>query len=365
MVALCHCLLVLSVDGITNIWAIPFSDVAGVRSAIARFLLVFFNGGAAVTVFFVLSGYVLGLSLDKSRQTIPRTLYFYLKRVFRLYPAHIVTLSGIVVSVMLFHEYQLFEAAGAWYVKWYRYEIEAGTVISNLLLKEVYLNHIAWSLQVELAGSLFLPFAYLVNRRSGLVVNLVVLAALIVLSALSRNLLLFFLYTFYVGLMLPMITQRMKGLLAGGSGQVLLAAGFVLLWSARTLVGLGNMFGYILIETIGSALIIAYLLNTDNAGSWFNRFLAWDVINRLGRYSYSFYLLHFIVLYWTAYVIFHLVSPDLLSALPLFWAAVMALVTVPLTFWLSAKMYRFVEVPMIKTAKGFGARVFPRHAKAE
>ena len=365
MVALCHCLLVLTVDGIDNIWAIPFSEVAGVQSAIARFLLVFFNGGAAVTVFFVLSGYVLGLSLDKSRLTIPKTLYFYLKRIFRLYPAHIVTLLCIVGSVLLFHEYQLFESAGAWYVRWYRYEIEAATVLNNLLLKEVYLNHIAWSLQVELAGSLFLPFAYLVNRRSGLVVNLVVLAALIVLSAQTKNLLLFFLYTFYAGLMLPMITQRMKGLLAGYSGQALLATGFVLLWSARTLVGLGNMFAYILIETIGSALIIAYLLNTDNAGSWFNRFLAWDVINRLGRYSYSFYLLHFIVLYWMAYVIFHLVSPGLLGAMPLFWAAVMALVTVPLTFWLSSKMYTLVEVPMIKTAKGFGARVFPRQAKAE
>ena len=160
MVALSHCLLVLTVDGLDNIWYASFSGVAGVQSALTRFALIFLNGGAAVTVFFVLSGYVLGLSLDKHKVTFSRTLSFYLKRVFRLYPAHIVSLSAIVASMVLFHEYQVFEAGSAWYAEWYQYDIEASTVFKNLILKEIYLNHIAWTLQVEVAGSLFLPLAY-------------------------------------------------------------------------------------------------------------------------------------------------------------------------------------------------------------
>ena len=69
------------------------------------------------------------------------------------------------------------------------------------------------------------------------------------------------------------------------------------------------------------------------------------------RVSYSFYLLHFIILYWLANVLFHVISPQWLAAVPLLWGVGMALVTVPLTFWLSGKMYRFVEVPMVKAGK--------------
>ena len=76
MVALCHCLLVLSVDGIDNIWFAHFDELNGVQSAITRCLLVFLNGGAAVTVFFVLSGYVLGLSLDKHGLSLSRVISF-------------------------------------------------------------------------------------------------------------------------------------------------------------------------------------------------------------------------------------------------------------------------------------------------
>ncbi len=351
MVALCHCLLVLTVDGLNNIWFTSFSEAAGIQSAITRFLLLFLNGGAAVTVFFVLSGYVLGLSLDKHSVTFGRTIAFYFKRIFRLYPAHIVTMAGIVISICFFHDYMLFEAGSGWYAEWYRFDLDASTIVNNLTLKENYLNHIAWSLQVEIAGSLFLPFAYLLSRKTGIVVNLAILGLLVALSAKVSNLYLFFLYVFYAGLMLPLIYKALKDSLAGSSGTVLLLFGTAMVCGARTIVGLGNMFGFILIETFGSVLIIGYLLNPENSGSWFNRFLARDVINRLGRYSYSFYLLHFIILYWIAYLLFHVVSADILSSVPLLFGVGMAAVSIPVTFWLSGKMYHHVEVPMMRLGK--------------
>ena len=287
--------------------------------------------------------------------TFSRTLSFYLKRVFRLYPAHIVSLSAIVASMVLFHEYQVFEAGSAWYAEWYRYDIEASTVFKNLILKEIYLNHIAWTLQVEIAGSIFLPLAYILSRRTGLWVNLVVLAALVALSwqVTISNLYLFFLYTFYAGLMLPMIFNTSRPSLTGRSGAKLLMLGIGLLCFARTLLGPGpgNMFGFIALETAGSVLIIAYLLNADNQGSVFIRFLRLDIVNRLGRYSYSFYLLHFIILYWIAYILLHLVSPAILGSAPLLFGVGMALVSVPLTFWLSEKSYTFVEQAMIRAGR--------------
>ena len=46
-----------------------------------------FNGRAAVVVFFVLSGYVLTCSLQKGHFARDAVLRFYVRRVFRLYPA--------------------------------------------------------------------------------------------------------------------------------------------------------------------------------------------------------------------------------------------------------------------------------------
>ena len=351
MVALSHCLLVLTVDGIDNIWFATFSELAGVQSSITRFLLIFLNGGAAVIIFFVLSGYVLGLSLDRHAMGIGRAISFYAKRVFRLYPAHMVVLLGITVSMMLFHQYQVFEAGSAWYGLWYQPVIDGTRFFKNLSLWNVELNHIAWTLQVELAGSLFLPFAYPVARRLGLALNLVVLAALVFVSYRSSNLFLIFLYCFYAGLILPQVHEQTKTVLSGSSGNILLILGIFTLCFGFTLAGPQSLFGRVLIETLSGMVIIAYLVNASNSQSWFNRFLALDVINRLGRYSYSFYLLHFIILYWTAYILFHVISPELLSFIPLFWGVGLALVTVPVTFWLAGVVYRRVEVPMIRLGK--------------
>jgi len=351
MVALSHSLLVLTVDGIDNIWFATFSELAGVQSAITRFLLIFLNGGAAVIVFFVLSGYVLGLSLDKHSLGIKRVIGFYAKRIFRLYPAHIVVTLVIVVCMMLFYEYRVFEAGSAWYAIWYQSPVTGPGILENLALMRVDLNHIAWSLQVELAGSLFLPFAYLIARRMGLALNIVVLAALVWLSWWSSNLYLIFLYCFYAGLILPQVRQKFESALSGASGNTLLLIGILTLCFGFTLAGPQSLFGRVLIETIGGMIIIAYLINSANAQSWFNRFLARDVINRLGRYSYSFYLLHFIILYWIAYVLLQVVSADVLEAVPLLFGVGLALVSVPVTFFLAGKVYHFVEVPMIKLGK--------------
>jgi peptidoglycan/LPS O-acetylase OafA/YrhL len=46
-----------------------------------------FNGRAAVVIFFVLSGYVLTRSLQRSQFNRGAVLRFYARRIFRLYPA--------------------------------------------------------------------------------------------------------------------------------------------------------------------------------------------------------------------------------------------------------------------------------------
>ncbi len=102
MVAIGHSFLVLEMSG--PLW----------RLVKASFIV--FNGRAAVTLFFVMSGYVLGLSLKRSREPFWRgTLTFMFRRFFRIYPALIVT----TLVFYLFLHLGWTEPALSWGSNWF------------------------------------------------------------------------------------------------------------------------------------------------------------------------------------------------------------------------------------------------------
>src|SRR4051794_32902214 len=83
---------------------IPFNYHASILSADSlrdltlRFIATLINGQTAVVVFFVISGFVIGRSLDRKDSVLPAAqsyAVFMLRRALRLYPAHIVALLGI------------------------------------------------------------------------------------------------------------------------------------------------------------------------------------------------------------------------------------------------------------------------------
>ena len=72
---------------------VPAVDVDGpVLAAITPYFRIFNNGGGAVAAFFVISGFVLALSLERGPNDLPTSgSRFFLSRVFRIYPAIIAT----------------------------------------------------------------------------------------------------------------------------------------------------------------------------------------------------------------------------------------------------------------------------------
>jgi peptidoglycan/LPS O-acetylase OafA/YrhL len=58
------------------------------------------NAHAAVILFFVLSGFVLTASLVRNELSFPSIVAFYVRRVFRLYPA-LWVISGVSVVLLL------------------------------------------------------------------------------------------------------------------------------------------------------------------------------------------------------------------------------------------------------------------------
>ena len=100
LVAFGHSLMVLSVDGLPTPRTVPFTEFPGIESLLTKALLLLSNRNSAIMIFFVISGFVLGLSLDRGIGWLTMSyLGLMLRRVFRIYPALILSLF-VVGTIM-------------------------------------------------------------------------------------------------------------------------------------------------------------------------------------------------------------------------------------------------------------------------
>ncbi|MEQ8856704.1 acyltransferase [Gimesia sp.] len=353
MVALSHCLIVFTVDQNPMIWTTSLRETQGTQAFLTRLLLIPCNGGAAVTVFFVLSGYVLGLSLDRKPRQSMTYLAFYVKRVLRIYPAYLVCLTLIIASIMGFHTYQRFPNTSLWFQEWYQQNITWNNALANYALLETNLNQIAWTLKVELVMSFGFPLFYLLSRKRAQKGNYVILLILMALSCILPGIIyLLYGFVFYLGLMLPALIEKLKQAVAPSARHTLFLVSVIALLCARSLFAPQERFFTVLLEALAAATIIA-ILAEGTVKVWGSRLLDLPLVHKLGQISYSFYIYHFIIMYWLAWGLLHLVSVETTANYPLLLSLLLAVVSVPLTFVVAQLSYQAVERPMI----GWGARL--------
>lgn len=140
-----------------------------------KWALMLFNGADAVAIFFVLSGLVLSYKLFQTNLEITPTYYkrFVIARIFRLYPAFLVMLV-----IYYFYTYAA-EPFG---------QLVGQTFLHNphffweeaLLMRghhSLYLPD--WTLGVEMALSLFVPFLIIIARKGDKLFMLFLLAVLL------------------------------------------------------------------------------------------------------------------------------------------------------------------------------------------
>lgn len=154
---------------------------------------IVFNGGAAVMFFFVLSGFVLSLPFVNNEKPLKLTA-FYIKRVFRIYPA---LLSAIVVSVLLkAFVYDKFitapipdihsgEWGGFWNWHWDKEHLQELIKTLVLIGPEFNFNLLdppIWSLVIEMKISILLPFFIMIIARSSKVLNIIFLFIIVYLT---------------------------------------------------------------------------------------------------------------------------------------------------------------------------------------
>jgi peptidoglycan/LPS O-acetylase OafA/YrhL len=315
----------------------------------------FANGPAAVHVFFVLSGFVLALSLarDGGAGGVAR---YYARRVLRIHPPYVAAVLFAWSASQLVVPAVPPARAAQLGIPWVHVAADRLPLALAFPSMAFGLLPVGWSLFVEMAMSLLFPLLLLVARRVHPLVLVAIGAALLVPIDRRVSFLVFTL-DFALGIALCLGHARIArwiGRLPAWAAAVWMLAGLQVLqlpqllgWDAtrwnqlaqgappKTLVALA----------IGAALLVAGAAHLPAV----QRLLTAPVARFYGRISYSLYLVHLTVLLVPLALLRGGDTPiPAALVLPAF-AAVLAVSTA-----LAALGHRFVEAPSIRLGKKFG-----------
>jgi peptidoglycan/LPS O-acetylase OafA/YrhL len=287
-VAIFHCLSPVRINGelIYNksIWMIDSAVTLLVRIASA-----IFNGTAAVSIFFVISGFVLALALRRNKGSIiPKSLGFVGRRLFRIYPAlfvNILIMAAVLTALSLIPNF---------FPSWNRLPSSLHDVVNNLLLTRPAVNGATWTLIVEIEAIPFILLAYFIVtifglRGLGTLTAIAVSLALLTSDGPPNNLC-EFLFMFYLGMFGAWIgsarpTRDYEARLTPIG--CLLAT--ICLLSARMIIGYSSKWA-VLVEGLSGAYLVTSL--AFGRRWWIHTILESGFLRFLGKISYSLYLYH-------------------------------------------------------------------------
>lgn len=302
IVALNHSFLVVAIPSYANVWGENYFYFEGWQSKIQQLLMILGNGGVAVSMFFVLSGLVLGLSFAKFNPTLATYPIFILKRLVRLYPAYLFTILSISIFRWLGFDYRVFSPASTWYHWWMNFNLDFVEFLKNVFFIHINLGGVTWTLRVIIIMSFIFPWFFFASQKMNNFWNLVFTATLVYFSFTLLNIDGFrdlrYVYMFYLGLILPrykVFFQKISPKLFSLILLILLPLMFIIRYQTDEYFG-GVIESIISWFVVGS---IVYLPNTKI----FN-FLENKLFVFLGHISYSLYLVHFSVLYALGRIMF-------------------------------------------------------------
>jgi peptidoglycan/LPS O-acetylase OafA/YrhL len=315
-----------------------------------------FNGHAAVVLFFVLSGYVLSLSLLSRDLSVQNIFYYYIRRMFRIYPALIavslLSLFYIIVLRQIWQPVNLSLGFGQFFLP---SSFDGLHILASFAGVSNYLIPQAWTISIELVASVLLPILLLVARRG--LSYFVIMLAVAILFSLTYGSHTFrgvgvYLVDFVIGMGLTICSpwlRRIFGNMGGVMRNLLgFACVFSLLQSSKLLApaGLHQPFDQ-LVEAFSAAVLMALIIFSG---------LNWPVLRHraivyLGDVSYSLYIVHVAIIFIVALlmqVAFEVVGVKIDLSVS---ATILLVFTVLLSLIISSVMYRGLELPGIRGGK--------------
>jgi peptidoglycan/LPS O-acetylase OafA/YrhL len=266
-----------------------------------------FRSHYGVDLFFVLSGLLMA---DIAVRRWPGAGRFLARRALRIYPAYLASLAIVAVVGIL----------------WFGRAVSAADAAANAAFLQGFfilgvpaINPVTWSLSYEAAFYLAVPLLALAwsgrpGAATGTAATSAMLAAFVALVAVSALLPhdkgIYFAYfaLFLPGIFLGVLDGEARGTLAQRLPTWLAAAAWLAFVVAVKLQWLSNREPlYYFASGIAAALLVLKACDGDGRlAHWLTRpALLW-----LGRYSYSFFLIHYVVLHVWAAVIAAAIPPS-------------------------------------------------------
>jgi peptidoglycan/LPS O-acetylase OafA/YrhL len=304
-------------------------------------LMPLFSPNPAVIIFFVLSGYVLGESLERNGDYIP----FIIRRFFRIIPPFVLSVlfAYVCLSTVRLDDRTSANVTGFFHSLFWP-EPSLAMLRENLVLISTRINGPTWSILPEILGSLILPFFVFAHRLAGPRYRWQTFVAITALMLLSRGrFALFFYFGYFLSIEVSRLVSRRWWL-----ALICAIAGYTILWLYEY-QQINSAAGLVTPTAIGAALLIGSLASSRDFARW----LEVAPLRFLGRISYSFYLLHWPLFYLTAaFVALH---TDIFS--PGFTANVeTGAISIVLSLIAATISYRYVEVPCIAAGKRLAER---------
>lgn len=307
------------------------------------------NTQAAVEIFFVLSGFVLALSLKRRGFGKTAIGAYYIRRLFRIYPALIVASTLAFVYVALVHYRIPGTHDSVWMSERFPHDrftpLHIAASFAGML---AFLIPPVWTIFIELFNSVVLPPIVWLSQKIGSVFGLVVFAlaalGLVTGGALYYHLDLYF-FNFALGVAIAMPLPRLILFCRHLPMTFIVYVAAALLLVTRALMRVDAFNPWMnLYDTLLAATIIFSLGRLGVAiPALKGRTIEW-----IGDISFSIYLLHFPIMMIINRALYAL-APRLVEIIgPIAAGWLLAAITLPATILLSGLNFRFVEMAGIK-----------------
>jgi peptidoglycan/LPS O-acetylase OafA/YrhL len=324
------------------------------------------NAHAAVVAFYVLSGYVLALSLSRRTLNAQGIGEFYVKRIFRIYPVLIAASFLGLAYIFAFHGHALPGDVSPWWPQMYRnWPPHFAKIIAAFLGMGSALPIPTWSIFVEFVGSAILPVFVLTMRRNVWVFAALTAGLLLVSVTIGEHTHMWvgeYLVDFAFGASILLWRDELEKILKSVARTRLVAMTALLIALFGRQIGGWNFEQFYhapiaaLIEGLGATALVAaiacrppaFALLRSSPAVWY------------GDISYDLYLIHMPVMAFVAGYAQEILRLGIFTGNPVTATIALASGTFALTTLLAAISHRWIELPGMGAGAWANERIFSR-----